>query len=439
MLTFVNTIATVRGHSNCISTLPSVLFVDSSVSAGGYSFLESQLILDIYDATLDPGQWPDILCRLAELIDARGAFVFDVENRYGEEVLNATYFSSNYQTDLVRQYLLQYRLLELEDQELFARHSRELDCIELVRDEVLAPSRNELMKRANATALRDFGIFYRMGGLLNKDRISADRFALQFSEKSSFPTGERLKILDRVLPHIAKALNIGRHTSRLDRKNDLLSDSYDELRVGVALLDRRGEVLFSNVEFQRQMVGYGVFKLSADNRLVTRLDKQNERLYNLFSNINAHGRYGARPRKEALLQPLAHHDSALCIEVCPLTEPDFMNGEKLNGYAIFSLDTSLNFELDTTNMAHFFALTPTEAEVLELLAQGLTNSQISEQRDRSRETVNTQVKCVLQKTMSSNRTQLVRLALQYSNRKLLKDDDRQSITQLGDAGVSLGN
>ncbi|MEW7009280.1 LuxR C-terminal-related transcriptional regulator [Lentilitoribacter sp. EG35] len=401
--------------------------------------MESELILDIYDATLDPEQWPGILHRLAELIDARGAFVFDVENRYGQEVLNATYFSSNYQADLVRQYLVEYRLLELEDQALFARHSRELDHVELVRDDVLAPSRDELMKRANAAAMRDFGIFYRMGGLLNKDRISADRFALQFSEKSSFPSGERLRILNRVLPHIAKALNIGRHTSRLNQKSDLLSKGYDQLRVGVALLDRRGELLFSNTEFQRQMDCYGAFQLTAENRLVARLDKENERLSRLFSDINAHGLFGARPRKEALLQPLAHHENALCIEVCPLKEPNFMNGETLNGYAIFSLDTSLDIDIDTEGMARFFSLTPTEAEVLELLTLGLTNSEISEQRERSRETVNTQVKCVLQKTMSSNRTQLMRLALQYSNQIIIKENDEQSIPQSGDDGVLKGS
>lgn|GEM_PF-744012 len=393
----------------------------------------SDLVLSIYDASLEPQKWPDLLHSLAESIDARGAFIFDIEDRHGIEKLNATYFSSNYQGDLVQQYLTDHQDLEMEDQALFASHSRELDGIELVRDEVLAPSREALMQRANAQAMRDYGIFYRMGGLLNKDKTSVDRFALQFSESVGFPTGERLERLNSILPHMAKALNIGRHTSRLNQSLDILSDGYNGLRVGIALLDHRGELVFANHEFQRQMDAFGAFHLGPDKRLLARLDDGANGLAELLSNIQAHGRYGARPRKEALMHPINHRESALCIEVCPLTRPNFFNGEQLNGYALFSLDTSLAIHVDTDAMAQFFSLTRSETEVLDLLAKGMTNAEICEQRNRSLETVNTQVKSVLQKTMASSRSQLMRVALQYSRNIFFQDaPDGGSVTRLGD-------
>ena len=55
-------------------------------------------------------------------------------------------------------------------------------------------------------------------------------------------------------------------------------------------------------------------------------------------------------------------------------------------------------------------LTPRERDVLRLLTDGLTNRQISDRRNRSVETINSQVKSLLAKADCANRTQLIRLA-----------------------------
>jgi len=59
-------------------------------------------------------------------------------------------------------------------------------------------------------------------------------------------------------------------------------------------------------------------------------------------------------------------------------------------------------------------LTATELSVVELICQGLTNSEIAQQRERSVETVNSQVKAILDKSRATNRTQLVRLLSNFS-------------------------
>lgn len=397
--------------------------------------VDTDLVLAIYDATLHPERWPDLLQSFAESVDARGAFVFDVEGEGPDQVLNATYFSAGYDAQLVQRYLHEHRAMELEDQAKFARHARSLDDIELVKDDVLAPTREALMQRANARAMRDYGIFHRMGGLLNKDLVSSDRFALQFSERAGPPMGERLARINRMLPHIAKALNIGRHTSRIEARAETLAASYDMLRVGIAILDRHHEVILSNQEFQRQAAVCGAFRIGKDGRLSTHGESTGQALDDLLTRIEAHGRFGARPRKEAVVHTLSHHEHALCIEVCPIAAPDLLNGERLDGYAVFSLDTSIGINVDTANMSRFFELTKSESEVLKLLVQGITNGEISERRNRSRETINSQVKSVLMKTMSSNRTQLVRLALQYTPSLAVLQDGKgeaNRFTQTGD-------
>ena len=123
-----------------------------------------------------------------------------------------------------------------------------------------------------------------------------------------------------------------------------------------------------------------------------------------------HGRYGARPRKEAIVAELNGKTHTLCVEISPLRSVPMLDEPRLMGHVIYSLDTGQAYPIDTTTLSCLFDLSSTEAVILEMLSEGLTNAQISERRDRSVETVNSQVKSLLQKTNSANRTQLIRLA-----------------------------
>ena len=68
-----------------------------------------------------------------------------------------------------------------------------------------------------------------------------------------------------------------------------------------------------------------------------------------------------------------------------------------------------------------------EASVLKLMADGLTNPQISDERDRSLETINSQVKSVLEKTGSANRTQAIRLAVNVSSSFLVSPPRKEAL------------
>jgi DNA-binding NarL/FixJ family response regulator len=111
---------------------------------------------------------------------------------------------------------------------------------------------------------------------------------------------------------------------------------------------------------------------------------------------------------------------ALCLEVTPLFMPDMLGDRAFSGYALFSLDTSQPYNIDTSFIAQAFSLTKSEEAILAMLAEGLTNAQISERRERSLETVSSQVKTVLAKTMSQNRTQLIRLTTEFNPRMFVE-------------------
>lgn len=133
-------------------------------------------------------------------------------------------------------------------------------------------------------------------------------------------------------------------------------------------------------------------------------------LTELRGSLDNHGRFGARPRKEAIISVIENRPHTLCIEVAPLTSADEFGEAKLNGHIIYSMDTGNSYAIDREMLASVFSLTQAEASILEMLAEGMTNLQISERRAKSVETVNSQVKSILEKTQSANRTQLIRVA-----------------------------
>lgn len=379
----------------------------------------SDLVLEIYDTAIDPKRWSEVLEKISHYIGARGAFIFELQGIGPEQRIFAPFFSSSYDPVLVTQYLQVHNQQELVDQEIFARLSRRTDHIQLIGDDVLADTEEELIARPNVQEMMRNGLRYRAGALLNKDQLNHDRFALQFSKRGGPVSADHAKRAELLMPHIAKALNVSRPTTQLALKFRTVVDCLDQLVIGVCILDSNGSIILSNHEFQRQMDWHTVFRKDASGKLAMRTDHAQKTLAHLRHDVSNHGRFGARPRKEAIISNVGGEPHTLCVEIVPLHASKEMGEARLDGHIIYSMDTGNSYKISGDVLAEMFALTQAEASVLELMADGLTNAQISERRSKSVETVNSQVKSVLVKTGTANRTQAIRLATNISSSFIL--------------------
>ncbi len=371
------------------------------------------LVLGIYDTALDPKLWPGVLDDIATFIGARGAFLFELEGDEPDRAIIAPYYSRKYQPEMVLGYLARHNKQELVDQDALAYHSRRSDGIELIGEEVLYESRAEYLDRPNVKEMIGNGIYHRAGALLNKDYIRHGRFALQFSRQDGPLSDENRRKAALLLPHVAKALSISRPTLQLERQYNNILGSLDLLQIGVCVLSKSGTVVFTNSEFNRQVETYSVFRLTADRKLELNDSNLRSELTAMRSDMSCHGRCGARPHKEAIITDHDVNARALCIELCPLSSVDELN-DQVEGHIIYSLDSAMAVEIDAGMVARAFKLTHAEQEVLDYLSRGLTNAEISDRREKSIETVNSQVKSILAKTNSANRTQLLRLVTSIS-------------------------
>lgn len=335
--------------------------------------------------------------------------------------MHASHLSADYNAKALEAYLARFADHEFDDQLLFERTSMLSDGVELIGDDTVSHSGIPLSARPNARFLRAFGLRNRAAALLNKDDPSRDRFSVQFAAHRGPITAAEIAQANLVLPHLAKALAVARHFQALCESRTIALSSLDRLRVGVAITDRGGRLIFENNEFRRIADDRGVIGRDRAGKLTLRQAAAQARLAGLLSDVYGHGRFGARPRKEAVIVDNGGAVSGVCVEVCPLSRAEEVSAAPVDGYLVTCLDTGTTLNLDLTAMSRAFRLTRAEERILGHLTDGHPNARIAELSSRSVETINSQVKTLLAKTGCENRTQLVRLASALCQRMTMDD------------------
>lgn len=373
------------------------------------------LILEIYDTVADERLWPGVLQKFAEQLNAAGCIIFEWQGAPAERQLIAPIMSAAYNRQAVETYIDKCYHEEARDQDVFEAHSLKSDGIDLIEDDVLGGSLDTLRQQANVQILNKLGIFHRAAGLLNKDNRSISRFSVQYGVGRGRTTPEEHDLMRLVLPHIAKALDLGRPAQHLAREYQSMLEAMDRLIIGACLIDGLGRVTLMNEEFRRQQETWPVFGLSPKGQLEFTRPEDQLRFEVLKSDALNHGQFGARPRKEAIATDAG---SFLCIEVVPLNRSQEIGSKVFGGFILYSVDTSRPMRCNIGPIQHAFGLTDAEASLVEAISQGLTNVQIAERRGRSVATINVQVKSILSKTQCATRTQFVRLMMSFGTQYL---------------------
>ncbi len=371
----------------------------------------ADIVPAIYDTIIDPSTWPLVLDRISWMVDARGSLIFSMA---GDELVS-DHRSSGYDDGILAEYLDRFHAAELEDHKVFLRHSLKHDTPDIIPDTVLYSDLEEFQSRENIAFVMRFGILHRAAVLLNKDNTEIGRFAVQFgSDRSGITVAERAA-LNPLLPHIAKALDLGRPVRELRAHHSGLLAAIDHLSIGVCILDASGNLVEANDEFRRQVSETRVFRMTPKGRLALQDDGEQKRFLDLLADAENHGKFGARPRKEALTSPNGRH---LCIEVAPLEHVGELGSRAFDGHVIYSTDTSQPTRYNAELFGRIHALTKAEIALVDLLAEGLTNAQIADTRNRSVATVNSQIKSILSKTGCATRTQLIRMLSSFGGTHL---------------------
>lgn len=369
-----------------------------------------EVLLEIYDSVADQTRWSSVLDKFVERVGAQGSIIFDWEEAEGRKRLTAPLFSGFYSADVLAAYLQKCAHLEAQDQAVLRQHTSDQDQIDVIDDTILAASLDDLVQQEHVKKLKKLGISRRAAGVLNKDNRWISLFSVQFHEERA-PLGEQERqYMAKLLPHIAKAHDLGLPLRQLASQNDGALAAIDRLSIGICVLDPKGLIVVRNEEFIRQQETYRTFQLTPQGVLRLANDADQKKFEALMVDVRSHGNFGARPRKEAIATTL---DNFLCIEVTPLNRSEEIGSKTFGGFIVYSTDTSLPVRCNTAPIKSAFGLTNTELSLVEAIGEGLTNPEIAEHRSRSVATINSQVKSILAKTQCATRTQFVRMMMRF--------------------------
>lgn len=378
----------------------------------------NEIILQAYTAAQEPEKWSDVLDRLTEQLRGNGAILWEFSGQGENRRLTAPYFSSTYRQEALEEYVNRYNILEVGDQLRFEAKSLAFgraapDKIELVNEYDLYSNEEEYLSQPHVKEMLRFGIRHRYGALLDRDNPFHARFSLQTGEERGELDAKERAALGTILPHFAKALELTSALYRQKKQHSVFLEVLNSFDVGICILDQDRRVIEKNTEFDRQIDEFGAFWISPDSSLVLH-DKANREHFDLMlADFRNHGIFGARPRKEAIIVDTQDKAAALCLELLPPNKIAAL-GTRNDQYAVLlSRDTTREVAIDLHNAKLAFHLTDAELKVVDMVCRGLTNPEIAEERKRSVETINAQVKNILSKTGTTNRTQLVRLMFNF--------------------------
>lgn len=378
------------------------------------------LISRIYDTAIDPSAWPELMLRLAHKLGAAGSFIFELRLDKNMPQITSRIFSSNYDPAVVSGYLKHFNTFEISDQGRFAELSQKGNSVDLISDIALRPKLADLLAQPNTAFMMTHGLKHRAGALLNKDLVNVDRFALQYSNERGPITAEEVKKAAIFLPHIAKVIGLSRPLEEQFLAKGIFEEVLRNIGQGIAILSPRGAVLYANTEFEKCLEQHDVFRKKPNGMLQlsdTENSKDQAKHYHdlVTDDEAAHGKFGARARREAIVINLPKPGTALFIEICPV-EASNRTGKLGQGCRLVTvIDTSRDVQFNENRLQSFYELSPVETEILQLVAKGHTNTEIGEIRNRSQDTIKTQMKTLMRKTNSQSRTDLVHMIHQLSS------------------------
>lgn len=250
-----------------------------------------------------------------------------------------------------------------------------------------------------------------MGVRLNADRLCFDAMSLGFDDTKGFVPPAGCDRLRPFLPHLTKAVELGRTFMRLRERYKAALSAIDRVQVGMAVALPSGELLFENAEAKRILEQKDGLRKASDGHLRAADPDLTAAISQAIGEASetAAGRAG---REEALFAIPRRSDAApLMVEVAPLKDSAAELDLALEGAMVTLIDPASVPPINIKRFAAAYGLTAAESAVCTLLLAGCTIPEIAERRGTSPVTVKNQAGAIMAKAGVGRRSDLVRLIL----------------------------
>jgi len=356
----------------------------------------------LYELPTDSHAWPARLDEFTALIGGKAAALL-VQDPL-REWMSLQLFSSLYDAQMMAEYNTHWVRYEQHGyDQLVASHRRgfvsDREACGLTSDEVygLHPPARWFRER--------YGVGYRYASTLNTSGAWTDLLAVNFGVERDQMTAQEKTFGELFLPHFAKVIELQRTFMLLESRYHAALEALDRLDLGVLITTGEGTLVLANRIGQEMLaerdalrtgprggVAGGTELASSIAAVVATAESHGDTAEKILSITRRSG----RPPLLATISPFRESRAGL--------------GPSLRGAIVFLIDPANPRSITTRGMEMLFDLTDAESKVLDLLVSGSSTEEIAQKRLVSLNTVRSQIKSLLEKTRSSQRADLVRLA-----------------------------
>ncbi|GMR05649.1 MAG: hypothetical protein BMS9Abin25_0224 [Gammaproteobacteria bacterium] len=363
----------------------------------------------IYDAALLPERWNDVLDELAVVLNAASSSIQVLDPLYSVHQYSAVSSRFRDHTDIDELLKYYFDTLWKKEQKAYEYLFAHTDQGFLHEYVVMGfPDASYLESHEPTTWMREhFNLFHRMVSRLNITNAWQDSIAIQYDASRPEPVKEDINFANLFLPHIAKAIELGREFTVLRSRFNAVLEALDYYQVGTIIVTQNGDVILSNEEAKR------VFEqkdgLSYD--LKGRLSVTSSGLLSMIKTCAATARgEGVDSEKLLAIKRRSGKDDYI-LTVAPMRDPQNSLDLHFRGAIVYVVDPTNISIISTAGMAKLYDLTKAEDAVCQFLVEGLDTQSIADRRSVSIETIRSQIKSLMSKTRVQNRASLIRLAL----------------------------
>lgn len=356
------------------------------------------LVGDLYDAALDAQRWPQIMERIAAAVGATGAML----RRLDRTNSSASFFhAAGYDSTYVKAYREHYIHLDPYQGFLAATPPGVLGRAEHYLD-IVRHQRGEYFNDYE----RPQDKIHVVGSTLARDSGVAIQAGFHRGARVGPFDGDSLELLERVLPHVARAVQMHLRLAEAKQYETLVCAALDRLRLGVILADHAARPFFVN-RAAEALQGRCGLKLGP-GALELAKPEDTGRLRGMIAaaaltaigdGLDGEGdaRFGTEP--DALrvwVAPLARERVTPELAAPAACAAVFIS-ERCGGNAPWQ------------RLAADYRLTPAETRLAQGLAEGLSIKELAQHHEISLHTARSQLRAIFEKTGVRRQAELVAL------------------------------
>jgi len=359
------------------------------------------LVSGFYDANMDWKQWPQVLTKLANAVDAKNcAMAF---RDYESETGRLEHFA-NISARYVRSYEEQYAFLDawLRREERFQVPGVVWTSQQIVPDDELVAT----------DFYRDWlapqGLMHHLFGVLDR-RGSAVTYLVFGRSEDAGPFDENeITLLRLVLPKMRRGFRAGQAFRKAQDVQRIAMQALDAMPMGVVMLSGRGAMIGAN-ETARKIIDTGEALTIAEGGLWVDWGWRKLRFRDLVARLTAKRGESQVEALPAFSVPRSSGQKPLSMLLMPVGEWDEAANEDKPVAIVFVGDPDRPMEMDPAQICQLYGLSRAEGRVVALLASGQRLDLVAENLGVTYDTVRKHLKQVFGKTGTDRQAELVRL------------------------------